>query len=197
MPVAIGTTFAPHRAHIVRGILAAADVKSHVWGEQQAHLWCPGFLKCTLVVDDEDWEAAREIIESLPDQAPENDTSHEVAGDWEKFPGFVLCCFTPVVFLSAFSLAGILFQAVFQIMEGGVMENRGDDDAGIPFFFSLLSFAWVTAPLWAAVIQLLFLPLRSMDKHPWGPLLSYLLIRVGPVILAVLAALAASVISGH
>lgn len=180
MVARLAFTFAPHRAHIVQGILAAHGVSSWVWFEQAAHFYAPGLFGLAVMVNEDDMEDAREIINAPCEDWSSQSDANEINPAYQVLPGFLTCALA-AFFATLGSLAlRYLFHALFKIVSGRAMSSWNHDDVEtMSEIVQTLVFSPVLALTWASLLWIFFLPLRMYKESPWMGLLAYLWVRVG------------------
>jgi hypothetical protein len=188
MFVRLGTTYDMHRAHIVRGVLESHGVPAAVWHEAPHPGFIPGWLGCDVVVPEEEYEAAVEVLHARPEEIPEQGTADAMA-PFRKHPTFLDWVLVGGGLILVF---GILY--VFALIPEHV--GRGHTHATLMEPMEVLTFLVmvpVAALSFAVLITVALAPLRIWDGNRWMGMIAYLFVRwflcvVLPVLVAAILA---------
>ena len=178
MFVQLGSTYHPHRAHVVRGVLEAHGIPVEVLHEESAHLYAPGWQPCFVMIPEDDAEAALEVMNACPESPLPEDASGEVMAPFRKHPTFLDWLITG---------AGLLL--LFGMSEGvaTVLEQMESTSTGVYFDSSQLNpidiivYVVGVVPaggvLFAVMITVFMAPLMIWDGDRWMGMIAYLFVR--------------------
>lgn len=117
MFVPLAVFASPWRAHIMRGILEESDIPAYVWHESSGLLYGLNALGgCRLVVREEQFEEAREILATNPEMLPPEVTEAAPAQLPDPSPG-ILPFVGFGVFCSATIMAAMLIINALLILD--------------------------------------------------------------------------------
>jgi hypothetical protein len=178
MLIRINSTATYWRLHIAQGLLAAHGVRCCIWHDHSATLYAgDGFLKCSLAIEEDDFEDAAEVLNSPAGEIPETETGQESSQTrTDIYPGF------KILLLTGLTLSGILDLLLFVSSVVGarlsqyVHHQYGPSNEGVSpeQAFSMIVCWLLGGLLWATSTASLLLPLRWKEDSSWSLLWAYL-----------------------
>lgn len=176
MLVRLGSTTAPHRAHILRGLLQSHGIPAFVWHEQAAHLYVPGTeIACSVMVDDGDESDVREILAAPPEEMPVGEVAGEGAPQ-AVFPGLGTLWMAGTGMSMAIASASALFYSIARLKTVVHPMAAPEPPLNIPWGF-LGSPAIGLA--WALLVGFFLAPMRGLYREKWMGLVGYVHVRFG------------------
>lgn len=177
MFVRLGSAYEPHRAHVVRGVLEAHGIPVEVWHEEALHLYTPGWQPCSVMIPEEEVEAALEVMNARPVEPLLEAGAAEEAPPVQKYPAFLDWALT---FAAVLLLAGIAQMAGSMLEEleghrlGGYHAGRISAADVMLYLVVVVPVGGVTA---AAFLKLCMAPLAIWNGDRWMGMVAYLWVR--------------------
>lgn len=177
MFVLINSTASYWSQHLTQSLLAAHGVRSCVWHDHAATLYAGGtFLNCALAVDDEDLDAAAEVLNSPPGELPEieADTALPISRH-DLYPDTAILLACGMAFSAALDIALLLARAVAKLTASRFPPRVWSDPGLSSSEITAVFMCWLLGSLvWTASTASLLLPLRWKDDGKWSCLWAYL-----------------------
>ena len=158
---------------MVRGVLETHGVPAEVWHE--APLigdFVPGWLGCPVVVPEDEFDAAVEILNARPEDMPEQDGTGEVATPFRKHPTFLDWLMTGAALLL---LSGVT--SVLAMMPERMEQTRSSivDPVDVMIYLALVVPGG--GAVFAMLITVFLAPLKIWDGDRWMGMIAYLFVR--------------------
>lgn len=177
MFVRLGSAYYPHRAHVVRGVLEAHGIPVEIWHEQALHLYMPGWEPCSVMIPEDDVEAALEVMNARPEELLPEEGGEEPAPAFQKYPGFLdwaIAVAAMLLFVGVSQVVG----AIWEELDGS---RFGGYHAGRIHVVDLMLYLVAVVPLGglmgAAILKLCMVPLVICEGNKWMGLLAYLWVQ--------------------
>lgn len=179
MFVQVGCTYDMHRAHVVRGVLEAHGVPAEVWHESPLiGDFVPGWLGCFVVVREDEYDAAVEVLNTRPEEIPEQDGTGEIPSSYQKYPGFVdyliFGALLPLIAGVVVMLGKILGQLEPDGSAGSYSTEAGDPVEVLKFFVITVP---SVAVCFACLSVVCMAPLSIYKESRWLGMIAYVWVR--------------------
>ena len=175
MFVRLGSAYQPHRAHVVRGVLEAHGIPVEVWHEEAAHLYSPGWEPCSVMIPEDEVEAALEVMNARPEELLPEDASAEITVPFRRYPTFLDWMITGAGLILLVGMVEVvsLMPHGMHSRRGGLVSTSGPAD---PFYALVWLLALVPAAgmLFAALMTVVMVPLVALRGSRWMGLIAYL-----------------------
>lgn len=188
MFVELGCTYDIHRAHMVRGILETHGVPAEVWHE--APLigdFVPGWLGCSVVVPEDQFEAAVEILNARPEEIPEQDGAGEIAVPFRKHPTFLDWLIVGAGTLLLSGVTQALAMMPEHVEQAHTRSTLVEPEAAAIYLVFVVP---VGGAVFAMLATLFLAPLKIWDGDRWMGMLAYLFVLLVLFAIPVLGSLA-------
>lgn len=177
MLIRINSTATYWRLHIEQGLLEAHGVRCCIWHDHSATLYAgDGFLRCSLAIEEDDFEDAAEVLNSPAGEIPETETGQESPQTrTNNYPDFKTLLLTGLAYSGIIGLLLFVSSTVGTKL-GQHVHMYGPRNEGIsPEQALSMIVCWLLGSLlWTTSTAILLLPLRWKEDSPWSFLWAYL-----------------------